>query len=385
MVVIARQPVLAPRIPWRSISFAILLIAILLAAVVAFIGSQPRVPAPFGPAANGLIAYEADGDIFAADAVTGVATAVVTGPDVDAGPRWSPDGTHVVFAREVQGGRVLLTVARSDGSDLTVITPKPIELTESLLGEPWEPYEFSPDGRSVVFAAVERGLPTISIAQSDGSGVRALPVDMAAYEPSFRPPNGAEILFVGEDANEQTWHGMFAIDLSTGDVRTVVAPSPAFDLAGATWSPDGSKIAFWAWAGSEGITAHTHVISADGTGDRELPSPPTAAWSIGSEWSNDGTRLLIVRGYTSGLGDVRAVVIPVEGDSSGVEIRVPDLVGGECCAAWEWSPDDSLILATPTDARGQRQQQLIVDPSTGEVHPAPWSATSDPTWQRLAP
>ncbi len=379
MVEIARQPVLAPRIPWRSFAVVIALIALLLAAVAAFIGAQPRLPEPFGLARNGLVAYDAGGDIYTADPVTGTATAIVTGPEKDADPRFSLDGTQIVFEREAALNRTELYVARSDGSQLTKVTPEPIVLGQSIQGEPWEPYQFSPDGRSVLIATADRG---ISIAQSDGTGIRQIDVGMLAYEPSFRPPVGAEILFVGEVGG---LHSLFAVDASTGVVRTIFEPAPYLDLAGATWSPDGSRIAYWSWAGGDGITARVHVISADGTGDRPLPAPPGAVWSAISEWSNDGARLFMIRGYTSLFEDVRAAVIPVDGSGTGIEFRSQDTFNGNCCSTWQWAPDDSRIFGTPTDAQGDPLQQMILDPATGEVRRAPWTSTSDPTWQRRAP
>ena len=248
MVDIARQPVVAPRIPWRSITVAFVIIALLLAAVAVFIGTQPRLPAPFGIARNGLIAYEAGGDIFAADPTTGAATAIVRGPATDVSPRYSPDGTHIVFERRLDTGLAQLYVARSNGTDITLITPVPLKLTTPLLGEPWEPYQFSPDGRSVLIAHTTGLNATISIAQSDGSDVRHIDVGMLAFEPSFRPPDGAEILFVGNPGTAGRAHGLYAANVSSGAVRTIIEPSTVYDLAGATWSPDGSRIAYWRWA-----------------------------------------------------------------------------------------------------------------------------------------
>ena len=386
MVDIARQPVLAPRIPWRSISVAFVIIALLLAAVAVFIGSQPRLPAPFGLARNGLIAYDAGGDIYTADPMTGAATAIVSGPETDVAPRYSPDGTHIVFERTLDAGLGQLYVVRSNGTDLTLITPEPLQLTEPLLGEPWEPYQFSPDGRSVLMAVAEGSKATVAIAQSDGSGVRRLDVGMWAYEPSFRPPDGAEILFVGNSGIVGKAHGLYAVDVARGDVRTIIEPSAVYDIAGATWSPDGSRIAYWRWGGTTaGINARVSVISADGRGDLLLPVPAGADWQATSAWSNDGSRLFLLRGYTPGFEDVRPVVIPADGRSTGVELRVSAVLNGDCCANWEWAPDDSVILGTPTDAAGQPMQQVIIDPETGVTHPAPWTSNSDPTWQRLAP
>jgi Tol biopolymer transport system component len=129
---------------------------------------------------------------------------------------------------------VLVTQANGDG--LTPLTAEPLVLTKSLLGEHWDRYQFSPDGQTVVIASSENGVPGITIAQSDGTGARSIKTGMAAaYEPSYRPPNGAEILFVGRrglDAN----HGLFVIDASSGAIRTILAPSNGFDLALANWS-----------------------------------------------------------------------------------------------------------------------------------------------------
>ena len=235
MVDVARQPVIAPRVPWRAISLAIVAIALLLAAAAVFIGTQPRLPEPFGAARNGLIAYDASGDIYVADPVTGAATAIVSSPETDVGPRFSRDGTRVVFERMLDTGRSQLYVVRSDGSDLTLVTAEPLRLTEGVLGERWEQYQFSPDGRSIVFASTDDVRPGISIAQRDGSGVRRLDVGMPAYEPSFRPPGGAEILFVGTRAGPG-WisHGVFAVDpaqelcaRSSSRGPTTISPAPS--------------------------------------------------------------------------------------------------------------------------------------------------------------
>jgi Tol biopolymer transport system component len=386
MVDIARQPVLAPRLPWRAISLAAVMIALLLAATAFFIGTQPRAPEPFGVARNGVVAYEGDGDIYTADPVTGIATAIVSSPETDVGPRFSRDGTHVVFERKLDRGSQLY-VARSDGSDLTLVTPDPIHLTQSLLGDPWDQYQFSPDGRSIVIAASDRVRPNLWIAQSDGSGIRPLDVGMPAYEPSFRPPDGAEILFVGT-RSEPGWtsHGVFAVDPATNVVRTIVEPTANYDLAGANWSPDGSQVAYYLWGGpSDGINAMTHVVSADGTGDQELPVPADADWNVGSEWSNDGTRLFVLRGYTPDFANVRAAVVPADGRSAGYEVPYPGVLTRECCAAWEWAPDDTKVLGTPVDDIRRRLPQIILDVETGTFSPAPWGATSDPVWQRRAP
>jgi Tol biopolymer transport system component len=374
----------ASRVPWRQLG-VLALIAILVAAMLAvYIGSQQqRLPPPFGVARNGLVAYAREGDIFTVDPVTGVSTPIVTGPAYDSDPRFSRDGTHVVFTRS-DNGAIRLFLSGADGGGVTPITPSPIYLTQSLNGEPWDQYQFAPDGRSVVFASRENGLTGISIAPSDGGTIERLDLGMEVYEPSFRPPDGREILFVGYPTGGGA--GVFAVDVDTGDVRAIVNPSLGYELAGATWSPDGSQVAYWRWGGPDSadeITARTRVVGADGTGDRELPMPPGAVWNAGSEWSNDGTRLVVVRGYTGGNEDVRAAIVPVDGSSTGDELDIDGTINDGCCVSLEWAPDDQKILATPMAAGGVLPQVLI-DIKTGTSTPVPWAAKSDPAWQRRA-
>jgi Tol biopolymer transport system component len=269
---------------------------------------------------------------------------------------------------------------------VTPITPRPVNLTRSRLGEPWDQYQFAPDGRSVVIASLEDGLAGISIAPSDGGKVERLDVGLQAYEPSFRPPDGRELLFVGYPIGRDDLAGIYAVDVASGHVRTVVEPLSDYDLAGATWSPDGKHIAYWRWGGpvpATGINAMTRVVDAEGTNDRELPVPPGTVWNTGTEWSNDGTRLIVARGYTGAFDDVRAAIVPADGGSSGDELNLDGTINTGCCASWEWAPDDQKILLTPMTGGGALSQ-LLIDIETGEATPAPWDANSDPAWQRRA-
>ncbi len=382
MVGIAREPAFAPRLPWRSISMAIVLLALLIAAAVV-VGTRPRLPEPFGRAGNGLVAIETAGDIYTVDPVTGVATAIVAGPEADTGPRFSLDGAWIAFERKVRS-RGQLYVVRPDGTDLKLLTPEPLSLAPGVSGRAWEKYEFAPDGKSVLIATMTNGATSISIARTDGSDVRQLDVGMPASEPSFRPPSGTEILFIGGG----TTRGVFAVDPATAAVREIVVMEPGFDLAGASWSPDGSQIVYWSWSTApttEGFTAKSHVVNADGTGDRELPLPPGAVWNAHATWSNDGTQLFIAQGFSPGQGDVRGFVVPADGSSVGTEVAPAGNVETACCAAWMWSPDDSKLVGRTAPTNGQPVRQVVIDVATREARPAPWTSASDPTWQRVAP
>lgn len=376
MVDITRQPAFARQVPWRPIAVVTLILLLLAASLAFVIGSQHRVPAPFGPARNGLVAYAKDGDIYTADPATGTQLAVVTGPSTDVHPLWSRDGTRFVFERKLGGesspGR--LFVANADGTGLTTVTPEPIVGIAS--------YAFSPDGKEILLEGPEP-MGDLFIAKVDGSGIRSLVTGRPVSEPSWRPPDGAEILFRSGTAAED--NGLYALDVDSGAVRTIVEPSAGRQNAHAMWSPDGSHIAYYQWVESGTGMPISHIIAADGSGDRLSPTHPDAVWEAPLAWSNDGSRLISRRGYSLDFADVRGVVVPADGSSLGVETDVPGAINGDCCTSWEWAPDDRSVLGNPADAAGQAMPQVILDPLTGKSRSMPWTTSSRPAWQRLAP
>jgi Tol biopolymer transport system component len=169
-------------------------------------------------------------------------------------------------------------------------------------------------------------------------------------------------------------------------VRQIVSIRRGSDVAGASWSPDGSRIVYWTWHTRVAyMTAASRVVQADGTGDRAIPVPTGSRWNAHATWSNDGTRLFVAHGFTPGFEDVRGWVIPADGSSAGVEVTPGASVETECCAAWMWSPDDSLILGRSASLRGAPLPQVIIDVAARSAKPARWTSASDPTWQRVAP
>lgn len=379
MLDVARQPFVARPMPWRTIGFGFVLLALLIA-MLAFIaaGNRTNPPAPFGPARNGLVAYSADGDIFTVDAAKGTVSTIVGGPETDSNPQWSLDGTRLVFQRFAEGDRgpSYLYATRSDGSELTRITPTALRE----IGR----YAFSPDGAEIAIAASLDG--SILIANADGSGARRLEIPHLALDPAWRPTNGAEILFVGGGGGAPGDGTIYAVNPSTGDVRTILTSETGRARYHPFWSPDGSEIAYAESVDApDPATARIHVMAADGTNDRLLPIPPGVVGEVALAWSNDGSRLLAVRAFAGGL-EPRYVIVATDGNGPDVEVTGLGLEGW-CCdwTSWQWAPDDSAILGRPEVADGQPRPQMIIDPVAGTATTAPWNASSQPAWQRLAP
>ena len=377
MSALSERMAAAPRVPMR-LAIAVVLLILALVAAAAYVGSQQRrLPAPFGPAGNGSIAYSSAGDIFVVDPVSGKSVAIVAGPDMDFDPVFSLDGTHLAFRRggsATTGGSVL--VARADGSDPRVVAPGFL-VDLSIVG-------FSPDGTRVLLSYTDGAKKVVSVAATDGSGNHVVPVPMSATEPSFRPPDGREIVFVG--ATQGTDDGIFRVAID-GAGLTALVNRAGYNHGLPVYSPDGARIAYSEWGGPESdirLTVRARVMAADGSGDRLIDPSSTAVWDWVGAWSNDGTRLAIVRGYGPNYEDVRAAIVPVVGTAAGVEVRDAGNVNLECCSAWSWAPDDSVVLGAPTDANGMFTRHILIDPTSGASHDAPWDATSGPAWQRVA-
>ena len=376
MSAVTSRAATAPRFPFRIVALAALLLIALMVGAVLLAGSQRHLPAPFGLAGSGRVAYAASGDVYTVDPVTRVATAIVTGPEIDVGPVWSDDGTHVVFRRQLTVGLDVgnsasrLFVARADGSGLVAITSAAeFQITR---------YVFSPNGSEVAYTFGPDSNSELWIAKTDGSGARHLDLGMSVIWPSYRPPNGAEIVFASANG------GIYAVDVVSNKVRTIVAPSAGIGRDVVKIAPDGSRVAYSASTTNDTThnTYRIQVSAMDGSGaTKTLPMPQGATFQDAPSWSNDSRRIVVTRGYSTWNQEMTLAVLP--SDASSVGIETARGLTGCCDTVIEWAPDDKSILVSPEDLSGNFTQQLLLDPATGSTRPAPWAAISDPAWQRV--
>jgi Tol biopolymer transport system component len=370
MSAITERMATAPRVPLRAAALVALLILVLAAAAL-YVGSQQRrLPEPFGPAANGLISYMADGDIYVADPVTGATRLLIGGPENDYGPGFSPDGTRMAFFREA-GSDTALVVANEDGSDLRTLATYPTDEV------PW--VNWAPDSRG--FAVISRTLDAdtkqLDLVDATGTGTVETIATIAGLDyVQFRPPDGREILYRAE-ANGTD--GLYAMNADGTNVHALVErPGGSLWAGWAVYSPDGGRIFYtrdYENASSTGTCCALWVMDADGGDPHEFIRNQGTAWDGTPVVSPDGSKVAFW--HVADTGQVSVA----RADGTGQVIPTGPMMPND--TPWlAWAPDSSKILLYPNGSTST--YAYLLDPEGGQYSRVSWqSDDGNIDWQRV--
>jgi Tol biopolymer transport system component len=379
---VAVRPVPAPRLPLRGLVTALLILA-LVAAALAYVGSRPRVPPPFGPARNGLITWAIDGDIFVGDPESGSSRRVVASSDIDRNPVFSRDGSHLAFMRQVpvETGRFDLIVTDADGGSSRTLTSVPVSTPDAI--------EWAPDSASLLVNERDGRLTRLFV---DGSQPQLLLEGGHTGPGAFRPPDGGQILYERVDDPG----ALFVMNADGSGARQLFGPltAPCSCSVGgrARWSPDGRMVAFTVNTG--GDQARLFVVDAEGGGLRQLTDEDGVWVENDPAWSPDGSQIAFNRWQRDDAGTWHVRSIAVVDVASGALTPLGIAPASEG-ALIEWAPDGLSILSLPgtlvgafrwsPNANGTVARPVLIELADGTSRQLDWSVGSIATWQRLAP
>jgi Tol biopolymer transport system component len=377
------------RMPWRQLGVLALIGILIALALVAYVGSrQEPLPEPFGPAANGLIPFSRDGDLYLGDPVRGSSQLLLGGPERDWGASYSADGTWIGFMRDSGPVVVDVYVMRPDGTDIRRVTP------ESIPDSSW--VQWVPDSRHIALirpaASGEGGtcadpcvgneLQFLDISGNGPIETVATAVGMDFVQ--FRPPDGRELLY--RALVDGKW-GLFAMDRDGSNVRALEGPQIPGEYGesyiNAAYTPDGARIFYQRGSTDPGTPfgcCQLWVMNADGSDAHEFvppPGPTGEIWRGVPAVSPDGSRVAYWHNFNDRSTHQVAVT---RSDGTGPLIQTGPALSGT--AHWVWAPDSSKILMFPDD--GSSTSAYLLDPDGGPYTTVPWESGGDLDWQRLA-
>jgi Tol biopolymer transport system component len=259
-------------------------------------------------------------------------------------PRWSPDGTRLVFERDTPVGNdnlppiLNIYVMNADGTNV-------VALTHYTAPGGAEAPSWSPDGKRIVFdtATVVDGkccAGAISSMAPDGTDVQQMTplLSNGAYDADLSP-NGLRLVYV----HFRPTDGNAAVFVASTDGSHERQITPwKLDANSPDWSPDGSRIAFSSAGQHHGnLAPNVFTVRPDGSHRKQLTHNPAGAAetqtnaprSYSPSWSPDGKRIAFAQTPGSGEPDEFADIFSMRANGKGKRLvtRTAD--------HWEENPD----------------------------------------------
>jgi Tol biopolymer transport system component len=302
------------------------------------------------------LAFTYGAELYLFDSRDGTQRLLPTGVEVDGAsrPAWSPDGSRLAFAsviteedvaEAVQGGKYS-SGATSSLSDLYTIHVDTGTVQKLTTGKQTTDPAWSP-GNQIVYSSLQQGRWELFVIEPGGAHRALTEGGAGVNRRASWSPDGTEIAFLRDAGGLQARlntirpDGSGLLQLSNLPIDLVQGDQPA-------WSPDGSMIAV-----STSINGHLdiitgnkpgrdlYVVTADGAAERRLTqSAERGVADRGPTWSPDGSQLAFESFDRDRASESALYTVNADGRC---ESRV-SAVGG-------WRPEWQPLRGTPTALR----------------------------------
>jgi Tol biopolymer transport system component len=372
---ITARPLTTRSFPWRPLAVVALVALLIAAGLAVYVGSQPRLPPPFGAAGNGVLLYRApDGAIVAIDPTTYSSDTVAPSADSLGEPIPSRDGQWVAFVPRSSTPTPVI-VAGIDGANRTALAGAYRDI---------EAVDWSPDGSRLAFVSNDGEIAAITVAATDGSIARTLPLERNVWQMRYLP-DGRLAIIAGEEPGypcpgDDATTAPCALFLVNADGSGLDLLVPAADFHGINTidaAQDGSQILYVEWrTGAEG---RLHVIDLATNIDRRLPDDGfPSRYAINRAWfSPDGTAILF--DFYELEGEHWGVVPSAGGTPIRIGLEWPE--NGTDAA---WAPDGRSVLARYSTSDTTSELWMLDATGTGSDRRLEVDVPYLPAWQRTA-
>ena len=266
---------------------------------------------------------------------------------------WSPDGSRFLCKtiEDVKPVNGLYTLRSSDGGGLKRLTTSPHAAScSSRQGVCIEdtPVGYSPDGSLILFNRQKRTthLGHLALVKPDGTGLQRLtPPDLRIHDEDFGSipaswsPDGSRVAFIAfNKASPRARTALYVMNVDGSGLHRITPPALQA-RHGARWSPDGQEIVFSTAFGQTrfGLGSQIWVVRPNGNHLRELTYPLHGDVSFGPVWSPDSTEVLF-QSFHREIGGGQENLWTMKTDGSGLFQLTDSTSGGENTPAWGTAP-----------------------------------------------